>query len=85
MPGYAKLRDLVNALLAQGDVGSSIEILRQSGDDRRRDLDLDWILEFTRNDLPTEHRHASLKCALEREGKSWKIVSLDPIDFFRPQ
>jgi hypothetical protein len=36
MPGYAKLRENVTGLIAQGDVQSLIDPLEDEGDDRRR-------------------------------------------------
>ncbi len=85
MPGYDRLRGLVSGLLAQAEAGSSIEILQDSGDERRRELALDWILELTlkSDSAATEHRRATVKCTLERQGKKWKVTALEPLEFFR--
>ena len=80
MPGYDVLRDNVRALTARSELGSSIEIVTDDGDDRRRMLQLDWLLQVDR-DPP---RRQILKCTLERQGKKWKIVALAPLDFFKP-
>jgi hypothetical protein len=79
MPGYAQLRDEIEDLLAVEDVGSSIEITNDQGDDRARDLEVDWYLRIGRN----EPRRAILKCRVERRGRAWKITRLEPIEFFR--
>lgn len=85
MPGYARFRELVSALLGQAEVGCSIEILQDGGDDRRRELALDWMLEVSlkQNSAAVERRRATVKCSVERRGKNWKITALEPIDFFR--
>jgi hypothetical protein len=87
MPGYSRLRDLVGALLADGEVSSSIEIVRDSGGDQRRALELDWSLQIASPDQGTQasRRQARVKCAVERRGRSWKVTALDPLDFFRPE
>ena len=86
MPGYARFRDLIRALTNQTEVGSSIEITSDTGDDRRRDLELNWILEITRTSpgTRTEHRQGKVRCTFEHRGRSWIITAIDPIDFFAP-
>jgi hypothetical protein len=87
MPGYRKLESQVFALLSQAEVASSVELVQDQGDDQRRRVELDWILEI-RSHLPagpSERRRQLLKAALTRRGKSWKIVSLEPLSFFAPQ
>jgi len=79
MPGYAKLRDEIDGLLASGAVGSTIEIVSDEGDDRKRALELDWLLEIEGK----QPKRGILKCRIERQGKKWKITSLDPIEFFK--
>jgi hypothetical protein len=87
MPDYRKLETQIFALLNQAEVTSSVELLQDQGDDQRRRVELDWILEI-RSDLPagpSERRRQLLKAVLTRQGKSWKIVSLEPLSFFAPQ
>jgi hypothetical protein len=79
MPGYATLRGYVEALVARAEVGSAIEIVSDSGDERKRVLELDWVLEV-QDQRPRRH---VLKCTIEKRGKSWKFTSLDPVDFFK--
>lgn len=80
MPGYARLRELIRALTDQSEVGNSIEIASDKGDDRRRNLELDWTLE-----LGSDRRRGKLHCTFERRGKNWIVTALDPIDFFAPK
>jgi hypothetical protein len=79
MPGFATRRDEVEELVARAEVGSAIEIATESGDDNRRALDLDWVLEI-QDQRP---RRKVVKCTVEKRGKDWKFTSLEPIDFFK--
>jgi len=79
MPGFAQLRDEVEDLAGRGEIGSVIEIATESGEDDRRTLELDWVLEI-QDQAP---RRKVVKCTVEKRGKNWKITSLEPIDFFK--
>jgi hypothetical protein len=86
MAGYAAFRDEVVGLLAAHDVGSTIEVVNDEGDDQKRSLDLDWLLVISGKNSGNgekETRRQVLKCRLERQGKQWKIMALEPVDFFR--
>ena len=86
MPDYDKLRDNVTALVNQADITSSIEAIRNEGDDAHRTVDLDWYLEVRSllQDGPVVHRRQVIHCELRKEKKKWKVVSLTPLDFFAP-
>ena len=47
MPGYAVLQDNIKGLLAAYDVGATIEEITDEGDDRKRTVELDWLLILT--------------------------------------
>ncbi len=79
MPGFTVLRDEVEELAGRGEVGSVIEIATETGEDNRRTLELDWVLEI-QDQAP---RRKVVKCTVEKQGKNWKITSLEPIDFFK--
>ena len=86
MTGYAAFRDEIVGLLAAHDVGSTIEVVNDEGDDQKRSLDLDWLLVISEKNSgngQTETRRRVLKCQVERQGKQWKITGLEPLDFFR--
>jgi hypothetical protein len=86
MTGYAAFRDEVVGLLAAHDVGSTIEVVNDEGDDQRRSLDLDWLLVISEKNSANGKkgtRRQVLKCRIERQGKQWKIVALEPVEFFR--
>lgn len=86
MPGYAALRNNVEGLLAAYSVGATIEEIGNEGDDRKRTVELDWLLILTQKGAtngPQLTRRQVVKCTVERRGKEWKITALEPVDFFK--
>jgi len=86
MPHFADFRRDVVALTDLADLTNSIEVLSDTGDDTHRAEELDWYLEIVgkSNPHPVEQRREVVKFRLERKGKKWKIVSIDPLHFFAP-
>jgi hypothetical protein len=86
MAGYAKLRENVTGLIAEGDVQSLIDPLEDEGDDRRRAEQLQWTLLMHRGQEATSfaRREQVVKCTVEKRGGKWRIVELEPIEFFAP-
>lgn len=86
MPGYQRLRQDSDALLEVGHVESTIRMEKNEGDDRARNLQLDWQMEIVQEeDVPgTTRRAATVKCRLELREGDWRIVSFDPIGLFAP-
>jgi hypothetical protein len=86
MPGYAKLRENVTGLIAQGEVQSLIDPLEDEGDDRRRVTQFQWTLLIERGQpaAGSARREQVVKCSVEKQGGKWRIVGLEPIDFFAP-
>jgi len=84
MPDYGKLKGAVTALVNQAEVSSSVEPLKDEGDDTRRTVELDWYLEIRSllPDGPLVRRREVVHCELQKEKKRWKIVALKPLDFF---
>jgi hypothetical protein len=80
MPGYDTLHDEVFALLDHSEVSSEVEIVSDEGDAQKRALQLDWVLNVD-EDQP---RRQIIKCRIERQGKKWKIMSFEPVNFFQP-
>ncbi len=87
MPGYDRLRDAIPALLAQGDIASSVQPMRDEGDETKRSLDLDWYLEIRNPNetAPVIRRRQVLHCNVEKINGHWRIISLDPLSFFEPE
>lgn len=84
MPGFATLHYEIEGLMARGEVISVIEIISddaiENGDYPRRELQLDWILSVDTD----PRRREIVKVRIEKQGKKWKIVALDPVEFFKP-
>jgi len=86
MPHFEDFRRDVVALTDLATVANSIELLSDTGDDTHRAEELDWFLEIVgkSDPHPVERRREVVKFRLERKGKKWKIVSIDPLHFFGP-
>jgi hypothetical protein len=80
MPDFATLRDEILALLDHSDVSSMIEVVTDEGDGQQHAVQLDWTLQID-EDQP---RRQILKFRIERQGRKWKIVSVEPVEFFKP-
>ena len=86
MPGYATLETNIQGLLAAYDVGSTIEVVNDDGDNDKRTVELDWLLIATEKNAVNsaqQTRRRVVKCTVERRGKQWKITALEPVDFFK--
>ena len=86
MPAYPTLRDEIAGLMAAYDVGSTIEVINDDGEDQKRSLDLDWLLVLAEKNVDNgrnETRRRVVKCTVEKQGKRWKITALEPIDIFK--
>lgn len=79
MPGYAKFSDQIEAMVGAGEVSTTIDFINTQGDNKKRTLDLDWLL-LCEGEGP---KRAVVKCTIEKRGKKWKITSLAPIEFFK--
>jgi hypothetical protein len=90
MPGFAALHDRVEGLLAAYNVGSTVEVISDSGDDSKRILELDWLLTLsskTEQNPEQISRRQVVRCTLElkseKRKKQWKITAIDPTGFFK--
>jgi murein L,D-transpeptidase YcbB/YkuD len=86
MPDYAALRGNIEGLLAAYEVGSTIEVVTDEGNDEKRMVSLDWLLVTSDKNAVNgnqQTRRRIVKCTLERQGKRWRITALTPIDFFQ--
>jgi hypothetical protein len=86
MPDYDSIQNNVTGLVRQSEVSSAIEPVNEDGDDQTRNINLDWSLEVRslEQDGPVVQRRQMVHCQLRKEKKGWKIVSLQPLDFFAP-
>lgn len=86
MKNRALIEAGVAALVSQNEVSSSIEILKNEGDDTRRTVEVDWFLEIRARERTGSliRRRTAVKCAVERRKKTWVITSFDPSSFLQP-
>jgi hypothetical protein len=80
---YASLETNVVALVAQYDVGSSVEVVEEARAGEAVELKLDWLLRLRPSSGgPVAERKQQVRCRLERRGKAWKVTALEPVSFF---
>ena len=80
MPDYETLRAEIRELLGViQEIGTTIDVISDEGDEQKRSLELDWVLKFDTDDP----RRQIVKCRAEKQGKKWKITALDPVEFFK--
>lgn len=86
MPDYQTLERNILALTAQNEVLSSVERLKDEGDENTRNLELDWFLQIRSRETNggIERRRQTVKCGIERQKKKWKVMSLAPVSLFAP-
>jgi hypothetical protein len=86
MPDYGKLREWIVGLIAQAEVSSSIEPVKDDGDETKRSVDLDWTLQIRSREAsgPLVERQQTVHAELVKQKKRWRIVSITPLDFFEP-
>jgi len=84
MPDFEKLRYGVVGLTSRADVGCSIEIVSNEGDDSARSLTLDWILTIEQKDGSpgAARRQKTVKCEVKKVGKKWRIVAFVGMELF---
>jgi hypothetical protein len=86
MPGYSTLQANISALVVAADVASGIDPVRNEGDNSARDVEVDWqmrIVDRSGLDRITERRE-TVRCRIEKRGRGWKVVKLEPVAFFAP-
>ncbi len=79
MPGYEVFRDQIETMVGTGEVSTTIDFINTDGNDRKRTLDLDWLIQCE----DQKAKRAVIQCTIEKRGKKWKITSIAPIDFFK--
>jgi len=80
MPQYEKLRDEIRDLFGRAqEIGSTIDVITDEGNEQKRTLELDWLLKIDN----AEPRRQIVRCLVEKQGKKWKIIALDPVEFFK--
>jgi hypothetical protein len=86
MTGYAQLAANLEALTSIWVVEPAIQLTGNEGGDDRRSLEIDWVMTLT---SPLDggrslRKEETVKCAVEKRGKRWLIVSFTPLELFAP-
>jgi hypothetical protein len=86
MAGFAKLREQVTGLVAQGALESVIDPEEDEGDGRRRVVRVDWTLRVQRGVVAANYssREQVVTFTVEKQGRRWRIVAMEPSGFFAP-
>ena len=86
MPGFERLATCVRALSDQNDVASSVSIAKETGDDLRREFELDWTLQLSGKAAArgVQQREQIIRCTFEHRKKRWVVTRFEPIEFFAP-
>jgi hypothetical protein len=86
MTGFEQLKTNVDGMIQQAELRSIIEKVSDSGDDQARSVQLNWFLQLKRRGSGdrTEERQKVIKCDVALQRKRWRVVSIDPIEFFAP-
>jgi len=80
MPGYETVSDEIRELLAvTQEIGTTVDVISDEGDEQKRSLELDWVLKIDTDDP----RRQIVKCRAEKQGKKWKITAFEPVEFFK--
>ena len=86
MPDYANFRTSVEALLAQNDIGCSIDVLEEKGDKERIDALVDWFMDIrsTQTSGPMERRRMRVHVLQEKQKGEWKVTDIQPRSILGP-
>jgi hypothetical protein len=95
MPGYNQLSVDVSALTKEFEIQNSVDFNKNEGDDQKRTVEADWLMTLrpvqdvnlqksNAEVFASTSREKVLKCTVVKQGRKWRISSLDPADFFAP-
>lgn len=86
LPDRAALRGNLYALVNSANVTSEVEILSLKAAGERQRAEWDWSMRIQSKSIegPLEQRRETITVELAKEGKHWRVVSLTPVNFFRP-
>ena len=79
MPDYEQFDSQIQDMLGAGEVQTTVDFVNSEGNNQKRTLDLDWVLECEGQ----RPKRALIKCTIEKRGKKWKVTSIAPIEFFK--
>ena len=87
MAEYETLRANATALIDAADLECTLDPVSNAGDDRTRNLAIDWELRLASNSAEgviKTRRQEKVKVRAEKLGRKWRIVAIEPVAFFGP-
>jgi hypothetical protein len=86
MPAYQKLRDVLAADVRDFEISATVDLVSNDGNDRERTLVASWELEFAPRAAAASviRRETQITLKLRKDGRRWRIFSLDPPTAFDP-
>ncbi len=86
MPGRDTLEGYISSMILEAEVSSAVDPLSDEGNDVKRTVELDWTLHLKSRQPagPSVDREQTIHVEFVKEKKKWKIVSISPLDFFKP-
>lgn len=84
MADFGRFGDEIFALAAQRRIASSVKSDPPQGGPEECTVRVDWLLDLTPklDPGPVERRHETVVVGLRRRGKRWRIVDVEPREFF---
>ena len=82
---YPSIEANVGALTSQCEIVCSIDVVTEKLEGEMDTLELDWFLQLRSKaeDGPLERRRELVKAVLRKQGKHWKVISLEPAAILR--
>jgi hypothetical protein len=78
MPSYADFAQRISVLLGSDSAASTVEIIRDEGDESKRKLELNWLLQIGNS----RQKRGKVTVTVERKGSAWVFTSIEPLQFF---
>ncbi len=83
---YPQLETNIVVLTRQSQIASSIKIAAIEADGEVFSAEVDWVLQLSPASAlgDIETRRQLIKLRLRKAKKKWKVVALEPVEFFEP-
>lgn len=77
----------VRALEREFEVASTVDVIDISEENNEATLDLDWSVELRPRAGTGQlvRRRERIAVKMRREGRNWRVISLQPLSFFAPR
>jgi hypothetical protein len=77
----------VRALEREFEIASTVDVIESTEENGEASLDLDWSVELRPRAGTGQlvRRRERIEVKMRREGRSWRVISLQPLSFFAPR